>query len=428
MGKGIVLDDMIDAWLGAPAHRLALRFPRALEQRFEADTGGDRCRSMAVFNFIGFAFGSLLYLAFEIGLPDVAALARQYFLGLAMPIGFAVSAILWLRPPPAAREGLTLAANLVCITVTSVLFGLSHSAKEPLAVAGASVLMVYSALGIQLRFGYAAAALAYIVAAFAYAQHVKAGISVTDQRELLLLTSVTAAYLLLANWRLERGMRRGYLLVLRERLQRQDLSLRNLELDELARRDPLTGLANRRAYDAWLEASWTQGSALSTAPATGAEPDQHRADLSLLGLIVLDVDRFKAFNDFYGHAAGDACLKTIAVCLREQLRGTTDLVARLGGEEFAVLLPGLPPAICADVAERMRLAIQQLELPHSGLGPHGLVSVSAGVASHVIRPGTTPAHLFEAADSALYQAKVSGRNRVCVATLTTPTLVESVSE
>jgi diguanylate cyclase (GGDEF)-like protein len=407
-GEGlVVLNDLIDAWLNAPAHRFRLKFPPALEERFEADTGGDRSRSMAVFNALGFAFGLLLYPVLSSDMTDVAAQVRTYYLGLAIPVGFAVSALLWLQPRPAVREGLVLLANLITIVVGFALFSSSHLKLEPSSVAGVAVLMVYSAIGVQLRFGYALTALTVIVLAQELALQYRADIPAAERNNLLIMAAVTGAYLMLANWRLERGMRRGYLLILRERLQRQDLSVRNLELDELARRDPLTGLANRRAYDSWLATAWAQ-EGTSERPAGGR-----------LGMIVLDIDRFKAFNDFYGHAAGDNCLKTIAICLREQLRGTSDLLARLGGEEFVVLLPGLSAELCADVAERMRLAVQRLELPHPGIGPHGLVSISAGVASHPVLPGTGPGHLFDCADSALYQAKIAGRDRVCVATLST---------
>ncbi len=403
-----MLDELIDASLNAPAHRLALAFPPLLEQRFESETGADRCRSIMIFGTLGFLFATLLFPALLAHLPDVQSQSRVLYLEFSMPLGFVCSALMWFRPPPMLREGLTLLANAVCTSVTLYLFSISHSAYAPLFVAAVTILLVYSAVGIQLRFPFAVAAMILIVSAYGLALHTHAEIDQSERHNLIVITSVTALYLLFANWRLERAHRRSYLITLRERQQRQNLSARNIELDELARRDPLTGLANRRAYDSWISAAWSP---------TGAGEKGAADKAGSLGLIVIDVDRFKAFNDFYGHPAGDACLKSIAVCLREQLRGTTDLVARLGGEEFAVLLPALSEANCADVAERMRLAIQRLELPHSGLGPHGMVTVSAGVASTLVLPAHSPASLFEAADSALYQAKISGRNRVCVATV-----------
>ena len=404
-----MLEELIDAWLNAPAHRLVLRFPPGLEQRFEDDTGAERSRSMMVFGIFGFLFGMLLFPVLQANVPDVAAQCRVLFLEISTPLGFALSASLWFRPPPVLREGVTLLANAVCICVTMYLFAISRATHTPLFESAMAVLLVYSTIGIQLRFPYAVAATLLIILTYAAALHARAEVSVDQQRSLVVVAFTISTYLLLANWRLERAHRRSYLMMLRERLQRQHLSQRNIELDELARRDPLTGLANRRAYDSWLATAWAQEASVDKA---GAE----KAGRGRLGLIVIDVDRFKAFNDFYGHAAGDGCLKKIAVCLREQLRGTTDLVARLGGEEFAVLLPALSEANCADVAERMRLAVQRLELPHPGLGPHGLVTVSAGVASTLVTASHSPAALFEAADSALYEAKISGRNRVCVAT------------
>ena len=389
----------IDDWLSRRS--LRLRFPQALENRFEADTGAARSHMLMVFGALGFLFGALLSPVLCDGMPDVAPLVRSYYLCVSMPFGFAVSVIMRLNPKPLLREGLTLLANTVCICISMYLYAISRSDCEPMLVAGVMVLMVYSAVGIQLRFRFAVAAIVIILVTYGLALDFRPGITDSSRRDLLVLACCAAAYLMLANWRLERQSRRSYLLLLRERLQRQDLSLRNIELDALARRDPLTGLANRRAYDAWLSNAW----------------EQDAGQTGQLGLIVIDVDRFKAFNDFYGHAAGDQCLQKLALCLREQLRGTTDLVARLGGEEFAVLLPSLPEGVCADIAERMRMAVEHLELPHTGLGPHGLVSISAGVASHPILPGSSPSDLFDAADSALYQAKISGRNRVCVATI-----------
>jgi diguanylate cyclase (GGDEF)-like protein len=127
------------------------------------------------------------------------------------------------------------------------------------------------------------------------------------------------------------------------------------------------------------------------------------------------VDHFKSYNDFYGHPAGDACLQLVARCLSEQLRGSGDMVARVGGEEFAILLPDLRLETAGDIAERVRQAIEALELPHLGQGVGRVVTISCGACSLVPRRGMTVKDLFAAADCALYAAKQAGRNRVCLA-------------
>ena len=398
MSGGMSAD--IEAWLDGSNRSLALRFPPLLEARFEADTGAQRSRTLMWFGFVGFGFCLFLYPFLRDHLPDVAPLTRILFLLVATPLGFVISASMRCNFRPLFREGLTLLANSVCTCVSTYLYAVSRATDAPLFAAGVTGLLVYSAVGIQLRFRFAVAALLIILLAYWLALDARPEVTVDARQGYLLLACGSAAFLTLANWRLERESRRSYLLLLRERLQGEDLSQQNLELDALARRDPLTGIANRRAYDSWLATIWAQ--------------ELRRS--GRIGLIVIDVDRFKSFNDFYGHAAGDQCLQKIALTLGEQLRGTSDLVARLGGEEFAVLLPGLDEESCADVAERMRVAVQQLELPHLGIGAGGLVTISAGIATHAIRPGSTPADLFDAADSALYEAKMSGRNRVCMAT------------
>jgi diguanylate cyclase (GGDEF)-like protein len=129
-----------------------------------------------------------------------------------------------------------------------------------------------------------------------------------------------------------------------------------------------------------------------------------------LSLLLLDADSFKAYNDMYGHPAGDEVLRTIASCIRAGLCRPTDLAARYGGEEFAVLLPGAGPLGAMLVAERIRGEVAARAVPHAAAAS-GLVSVSLGVASAVPGDGDQAASLIERADAALYRAKRLGRNR-----------------
>lgn len=164
----------------------------------------------------------------------------------------------------------------------------------------------------------------------------------------------------------------------------------------LAEADALTGLANRRRFDRALALEWRR-----------AQREQQP-----LALVMLDVDYFKGFNDRYGHLEGDACLRRIAALLTATTRRPADLAARLGGEEFAVLLPGTDTAGAAYLARDLLAALAALGIPH-GDGIGGVVTLSAGVAA--LCPAVSDfdsAALIQAADRALYRAKAEGRGRV----------------
>ena len=397
---GLLLQDLIDRWLRGSWYGYGLRFPAPLEYRFETDTGRARSRALAALGAIGFFTALVLVPRLRATLPDVAWGVNTFYLGLCIPAGFAAVLGLLLNPRPLLREALIAVTHTAASLCVIFLFLSSRSPNMPVFAGSVTLLMVYGSVGVQLRFPFAVWSVASIFFAEATGLRMRPDADEHTIQNLLILSACTGAYTLLANWRMERQHRRNYLVSLREQLEKHDMALRNKELDELSRRDPLTGLANRRAYDLWLARAWKQ------AIETGGE----------LGLIVIDIDRFKLYNDFYGHAAGDTCLQVIARSLGEQLRGTSDLVVCMGGEEFAVLLPRLPETVCADVAERLRVAVEALELPHMGLGQRGLVSVSAGVASRLAGGANTPDKLFAAADAALYRAKEAGRNRVWVST------------
>jgi two-component system chemotaxis family response regulator WspR len=176
----------------------------------------------------------------------------------------------------------------------------------------------------------------------------------------------------------------------------EQLATVNRELSLLARQDGLTALANRRRFDEALH----------------QEHDRAARNSQNLGVILLDVDCFKLFNDTYGHPAGDRCLQAVAAAIESALHRPQDLAARYGGEEFAILMPETDEEGAERVARRIQAAIRDSALPHSG-SPCGTVTVSMGVAVAAPRPRMDPADLIRQADAALYRAKRDGRDRIC---------------
>ncbi|WP_295990575.1 diguanylate cyclase [Rugamonas sp.] len=175
----------------------------------------------------------------------------------------------------------------------------------------------------------------------------------------------------------------------------RDLELANEKLAALSMTDSLTAIANRRRFDAALEA------------------ELHRAARSgqPVALLMIDVDFFKNYNDFYGHQEGDACLRKVAALLQAHARRASDLAARYGGEEFVMLAADTDADAALALAEALRLALEALRLPHAK-SPIGCVSISVGVAVLTPNEHDTADLFIRSADKAMYRAKEQGRNRV----------------
>jgi len=177
------------------------------------------------------------------------------------------------------------------------------------------------------------------------------------------------------------------------------LAENNEKLKEAAIRDGLTGLYNRRYFDEQIAIEWAR------------EIREQRP----ICMIMLDIDFFKRCNDVYGHATGDTCLIKVSKCLKERLHRPADFVARIGGEEFAIVLPSTDLAGAMQVAESMRQGVEALQIENKGSEIVKVITVSAGVCYVTPQRGDQLEDLMKCADNALYQAKNGGRN--CVETV-----------
>lgn len=190
----------------------------------------------------------------------------------------------------------------------------------------------------------------------------------------------------------------------RKQIENQKIELEkvNLTLQQLSLKDPLTGLWNRRRYDAVIFEEWNRGL-------------RHNRPISL---VMIDLDYFKLYNDYYGHDAGDRCLIQIAQIIKDSFRRASDLVARYGGEEFIVIIPELEKNQVINMANSLKKTIEDSNIPHANSSVGPWVTASIGVTSIVPNMDCSPRELFLTVDKALYQAKASGRNQVVFLSLT----------
>ena len=359
-----------------------LAFPAALEARFEADTGDARCRRVIRHNYLGIA----IYDAFLLGdyylVPDIFRASLCLHLLVMTPIMGLVIAALARRPVAWKRESI-LAGGIVL--GTAAILGLTLASRSPLRSSEhlSVVLVILFATMVQrIRFPYVlvagiVSAVLYVAALSVFVHHDPARMAVADA-----VFAGVVLFSLVGCYNLEFEQRTAYLLGLRERL-------RNDELELISRRDPLTGLGNRRALDAAV----AQGRDRDTGP---------------ISVLLVDIDFFKAFNDANGHLAGDDCLKRVAALISGN--AGLDRVFRFGGEEFLVLLDDVAPAEAFGVGERIRRAVEAAAIGCGG-ARDGVMTVSVGIAS-ASGDEASLASIIAEADRALYRAKRGGRNRV----------------
>jgi diguanylate cyclase (GGDEF)-like protein len=379
--------EVLEEFMARRKRRLA--FPSPIEQQFQSDTASRRCQRLTT----GILVSAVIYNLFLLGdwllVPDVLWRAVALHLGLVTPWMLIAAWIISRGPSQFVREG--LAASLPLAIIFQIDYGFAITTSEYAAHYQYVVIptLLYTNVSLhRLTFPFALAVTGVIVVVHSALVLSSANVS-TAVGIIVLAQLLACAYItIIANYTMERDLRRAYLYSLRDRL-------RHAEADATSRRDALTGLANRRHLDVELSKLW------------GRSEDE----ASPVSIVLLDIDHFKPLNDRYGHAAGDLCLKRVAALLTAELRGSDDHAVRFGGEEFLLLLPHMDMPDAMRVAERARKAIEAAAIPNDGMGLRGIVTASFGVASSSTAD-LSAVELIAAADSALYAAKRKGRNQV----------------
>jgi diguanylate cyclase (GGDEF)-like protein len=298
----------------------------------------------------------------------------------------ALLAVIGLTFPPQAARWYPRVILLVAPVALLVLVGITVDAEQQGAGQAFSTLVLATiVISCLIGLSFYHAVVCNLLALFAYvaaaaATHLPVEAAVYHAYVLLISVLVAAS----VSYSLERMQRRAWL---EARL-----------LEDMALRDGLTGIFNRRRFEDTLKTGWRQAL------------HENRP----LALLMIDIDCFKPFNDRYGHQAGDDVLRSVAAVLHRVARRSLDVAARYGGEEFAVALYGPDRKYAASVATRILEEVRQLAIPNDGSSVAPVVTVSIGLAFVVPAEGRSAQGLVQLADEALYAAKTGGRNRVQV--------------
>lgn len=400
-GLAALLDAEIKRYQQGYASLLSLApwFPPALERKFDADTRRARSRDLVLMIGLGTFFYLLSTLTDFAFVPDIG------FDGLVLRLATlpVLAAAMFYVPKMRStrREALVAIVAITVVGTLTLIPFFSDTQHAAFAFTTAMLALVYANTTLGLRFSKACAFTALsclLIIAMALLHSHEAspvGWAITLQ------VVVAGAFSLLANYRIERNARLGYLLNEREALRLAALAADREQLRTLSNTDALTGLGNRGSFNRRCAAAF-------------ADPDNYGTDAALL---MIDVDHFKQFNDHYGHLAGDDCLRVVARQISNTIRGTDDIVARYGGEEFVVFLRGVSLSSAETLAKRLCTAVCELDIPHLGRGDDtSHVTISVGVATTMVDSSNSFLELIAAADRALYTAKRKGRNR-CEAAL-----------
>lgn len=377
-----------------------LSFPRAQEKAYRAHNAGWRRTHLAVMSVVGILIYVLYLYANRAMFSDVQHSVLPWFVGisvgtlmLALVNHFSPVPLLW-------REGFFSLGNALMGILTAWLLSQSEQLTALAFSVCLALIPMFSGVAARQPFWFTCVpALITCVAAGVFLRPADATQNLVFADSLTMIVTNTV-FTLMLSYTLEHGARKAWLLSHIERLQAEALQAATAHLHELSMLDPLTGICNRRQFEEDLQRIWGEGV----------------RDGRAMAMLIIDVDFFKRYNDGYGHPEGDRCLKQVATAIAQTAQAGKGLAARLGGEEFGILLPGADATQAVYLGEQVCAAVRQMGLAHRFSQVAGLstVSVSVGVASVKASRGVHRRSLFALADEALYLAKKDGRNRVAV--------------
>lgn len=381
-----------------------MTFPSDLEDTFQRETLPDRERHFLVSGLISVLIYNGFLLADRLLIPDVFWLAALLRILVFTPFSLLLLYLCWRGIPPLRRwmpwsqvDLLTMLVGAGGAISLAIVIPLSNSPMVHFFPVGYMIVITYGNVVSRMRFWFALTFTAVMLGIFSV------GVMSVDHFPPQLLWPISAMvvavalFTLCANYSMERDERRRFLRTLRERSLVQELTEAHARLQDISRIDPLTGLPNQKHILEHVGLIW----------------ERAWRDRSALSLLLIDVDHFKRFNDRYGHMAGDECLQKVARVLQESLRRPGDVVGRMAGEEFLVVLPNTEAAFANGVAERLRQAVESLQIRHEGSTTARHLTTSVGQVSCRTHPDLRVQTLLQGAEQALQQAKREGRNRVC---------------
>jgi diguanylate cyclase (GGDEF)-like protein len=376
---------------------LRLQFPPMLEMRYEADTRRARCWHIGLTIPLGLFYYVVFSLPDRWILPDLRWVPLVCRLCLVTPVGLIA---MWLcgLESAALRERFISVGILLTALIPIGFMAVSNAPLAPYTMLVVLLVSLFGNATMRIRFRYACLFSALTIAAIAALLLWRADLNTGVAVMLAISTLACVTFGVVANNQLERAERRSYLHQLLETVRVGELSIDKERYSALSLVDPLTGLANRRAFDRRLR------ELLHTHTAAGIP----------FALLLADVDHFKRYNDRYGHPAGDACLVRVADILRGATGRKQDLAARYGGEEFAILLTDCTALDAIRIAQAICAAVAAARIAHDNRDDgENFVSISIGVGATDQEGGiASPDDVVAAADVNLYAAKRQGRNRV----------------